>query len=150
MAGKTIGRRAFVYTVGMACITLNIGVPAGKREAGVAVIEGHIGPTAGGMAGTTVRTELSVMTILRRMARITIRRRSLVHTIGMTCTALNTSMSSRKREARVAVVETDIRPLCRFVTRSAICAKLTHVVVPGGMAGITGRGCALVYIIHVT
>ena len=65
-----------------------------KREAGIVVIERGIAPSAGRMAGATICTELTIMSILRSMTRITIRWCPLVHPIGMTCIALNVRVSS--------------------------------------------------------
>jgi len=64
MTGKTICRCALVDAVGMTRTALNIRMPAGKREAGIVVIKVHIRPFGGFMTCTTIRSELSVVSIL--------------------------------------------------------------------------------------
>ena len=61
MTGITVRWCTFIYTVRVTCIALDIRVSARKREGCVVVVEGHVAPAAGVVAGTTIRTELSVM-----------------------------------------------------------------------------------------
>ena len=89
MTGITVRWCTFIYTVRVTCIALDIRVSARKREGCVVVVEGHVAPAAGVVAGTTIRTELSVVFVFGCMTRITILRGPFVNTVGMTCTTLN-------------------------------------------------------------
>ena len=84
MTGITIRWCTFVYTIGMTCLTLCIGMLPGKREIGIVMIKIHIRPFGGFMASTASRPELTVMMILICMAGVTIRWSALVYSIGMT------------------------------------------------------------------
>jgi hypothetical protein len=100
-----------------------------KREARVVVIKGRIAPATGGMTGTTICAELSIMGIPGSVTGITIRRRSLIHTVRMAGRALNTGMSSRKREAGIVVVEGYIAPAAGGMTGTAVRTELSIVPV---------------------
>jgi len=81
MTGVAVGGRPFENSVRMAGIASHIDVLTGEREACVAMVEGYRAPTLGGVAGPTIRTELSVMSVIGSMAGITIRRRSFENTV---------------------------------------------------------------------
>jgi len=68
----TLAGCTFINAVLMAFCTLKIRMFSHQREAGIVVIEVHIAPAAGGMAGTAIRAELSVMCVLAGMTGITI------------------------------------------------------------------------------
>ena len=63
MTGYTLIRRPLINAIAMAFRTAEICMFPYKREAGVIVIESYIAPTTGGMTGTTIRSELSIMII---------------------------------------------------------------------------------------
>ena len=150
MTGITIRRCTLVNTVDMTRTALNRSMLAQKRESSIVVVEGHIAPPAGVMTGTTVRAELSVMLILRCVAGITIRRCTLENTVGMTGTALNRSMLTRKQESSIVVVEIDIRPFGGFMTRSTVRTELSVMFILRCMAGVTIFRRPFINIIHMT
>lgn len=121
-----------------------------QRERRIVMIKSHVAPPAWVVTGTTVRSELSVMSILCSVTGKTIRGRSLIHSVDVTCLALNTGMFARKRETRVVVIEGHIRPFCRFMTRTAARAKLAIVSVLCRMAGVTILRRTFEYTIHMT
>lgn len=84
MTGVAIGGRSFENAVRVAGIASHIGMPPSQGEACAAVIEAYRAPPLGGVAGPTIRTELSAMRIIGSMAGITIRRRSFEDTVRMT------------------------------------------------------------------
>ena len=106
-----------------------IGMFSCQRKTGVIVVEGCITPSTRIMAGSAVRTKLSVVFILISMTRITIRWCTLIYTVRMTCTTLGIRMFPRKREVGIVVVETHIRPPGRFMARTAIRSKLSVMVI---------------------
>jgi len=75
--------------VGVACCAWNSTVSSVKREASIVMIEVHVGPLRGFMAGTAIGAELTVVLILAGMASVTIRGRSLI-SICMTGLAVDT------------------------------------------------------------
>ena len=84
MTGVAVGGRPFENTVRVAGIASHVGMPPGQGEARVAMVEAYRAPTLGGVACATIRTELSVMSVIGSMAGITIRRRSFEDTVRMT------------------------------------------------------------------
>jgi len=67
----------------MACFTRDIRVQAGQRKGSLAVIEAHLLPAARAMTSRAIRAKLTLMRIVRRMARETILRCALIHSIFM-------------------------------------------------------------------
>jgi hypothetical protein len=63
VAGDTLHRGSGVDAICMAFCTRQVGVFTDQREAGIVVIEGRIGPTAGDVARRTISAELAVMFI---------------------------------------------------------------------------------------
>ena len=84
------------------------------------------------------------------MTGVAICRCALIDAIDMARGALNIFMFSSKRESGQPVVEIDIRPFCRLMTGSTICAKLTVMIILRCVTGITIFRRAFIYIIHVT
>ena len=150
MAGITILWRSLIHAIHVTGTALNVCMFPRKRESGVIVIEGHVSPTAGVMAGTAVCAELTVVVVPVRVAGITIRGRTFIHSIHMTGTALNACVFSRKREGGVVVIEGHIVPAAGVVTGTAVRAELAVVLVLICMAGITIRRYTLIHAIDVT
>jgi len=98
-------------------------------------------PCAGCMAGFALPAELSHVRI--HMAGGTVFGRSLEHIILMAACTRHTDVLPGEREARLAVIETHLHPICGSVAGSAICSQLSLMAVILGMAGNTIRGCAL-------
>lgn len=84
MTRVTIGWSAFVDTVGVTSLTLNTCMFPGQREGGVVVVERHICPFGGFMAGTTACAELSIVGVLGGMTRVTVLGCPFENTIRMT------------------------------------------------------------------
>ena len=114
------------------------------------MIESHVCPAGSAMTGTTIGAELTVVLVLRRMACITICRSTLINAIYVTGATLNIGMFAGKREIGVAVIEVDIRPFGGFMATSTIRAKLTAVLIPRGVTGITILRRPFVHIVQVT
>ena len=72
MAGNALSRCTHIHAVAVTFFAFKVSMLSFKREGSVVVVKSHIAPTAGGMAGTTVRTELSIVVILVRMTGIAI------------------------------------------------------------------------------
>lgn len=64
VTSRALPRCAFVSAVRMAGGTRHAAVRAGKREARAAVIEIHLLPSGGSMAGSAIRAELSIMAVI--------------------------------------------------------------------------------------
>lgn len=149
MTCHTLTGRALI-AVAMTLGTLQVGMFTNKREARIAVVEGHVAPPARVMTGAAVRAELSIMGILACMTGITIRWSTLVNAICVTGTALNVGMFSRQRESGIVVIESHIAPTAGIVTRSAVRAELTIMLVFRGMTGITILGRPFEHTIGMT
>jgi len=80
----TIRRYAFIHTIGVTRLALCSRVPTRKRETGTVMVKIHVRPFGGFMACAAIRSKLTVMVILVGMAGITIRRRALINSIGVT------------------------------------------------------------------
>jgi hypothetical protein len=143
VTGKTIRRCALIDTVCMAVTTSHVFMLAGQWKAGIIVVEANIPPTAGHMAGTTIRAKLAIMSIPGSMAGITIRRRTLELPVDMAGRTGSVLVLAGQRESRCAVVKSHILPAAGYMTGTAIRAKLPVMGIPGSMAGITIRRCTL-------
>jgi hypothetical protein len=84
MTGVTGAGRPLVNAIYMAGFAFSIFMLSCQRETRVAVVEGCPTPTVRGMTCPTILTELSVMGIIRCMAGVTIRRRTLENTVLVT------------------------------------------------------------------
>lgn len=84
--------RALERTILMASLTFHVDVRTGQREGRFAVIERHILPAAGVMAGLTLRAKLAIVMIILAMAGKTIHRRAAIRTTGMTFFASDVDM----------------------------------------------------------
>ena len=84
MTRKAVGWRAFVNSIVVTGRTDGIRMTACQRKYSFVMIERHILPATGHMAGTAVRAELTTMRILIRMARKTVLRSSLEHIVRIT------------------------------------------------------------------
>jgi hypothetical protein len=72
VTGITIRWHAFVHPVAVTANTGGVEVTARQREGGFVMIEVHIFPTAGHMAGGAIGAELSIMFVSIRVAGITV------------------------------------------------------------------------------
>ena len=55
-----------------------------ERKTRVVVIEGHIAPSAGVMAGAAIRTKLTIVLVIRSMTGVAVRRCTFIYTVDMT------------------------------------------------------------------
>lgn len=148
MTGITIRRRSFV-PIGMTRLTWSAGMFTDQREPGHGVIEGGASPTLGGVARTTVGTELSIVIVIFRVTGKTIRRRTFI-AVGMTGFALNIAMLPGQRKACIGMVKRHIGPFCGLMAGSTVGAKLSVMIVILGMTGIAIGGSTFVGIVHMT
>lgn len=126
MTGNTLCRSTLIRSIGMALRTVEFCMLAHKRETGIVMVERCVSPPAGRVAGTAIRTKLTVVLVLVGMTGITIGGRPLV-TIGMTGFALNVVMLAGKWETGIAMIETNVGPFGRLMAGAAIGAKLTFM-----------------------
>ena len=84
VARETILWRAFIYIIYMAGFACNICMGTHQRKSRFAVIETHVFPTAGVMAGGTRCTKLALMDIFHGVTRETIFRGPLENSIYVT------------------------------------------------------------------
>ena len=81
VTGSTFSGCAREYTIDMALRTGSIDMCPSQREGGLGMVESDIAPACGCMASRAVRPVLTVMLILRGMARITILWRALIDSV---------------------------------------------------------------------
>lgn len=98
-------------------------------------------PCRRGMAGFALPAELSHVRI--HMAGGAVSGCSLEYVVLMTACTHHVDMFSAQREARLAVIEVYIQPVCGLVARGAVCPKLSLMAVILCVAAETIRGCAL-------
>jgi len=84
MTGVAIGGCPLENAICMTRVASYIAMLPGQREARVAVLEAYRAPPFGGVAGPTIRTELSAMRIIDSMTGIAVRRRSFENTVRVT------------------------------------------------------------------
>ena len=89
MATVTVFGCTLIDPIAMTGLALERGVGASERESGFGMVEGHILPAAGVMAGFAGRAELAVVLIAGCMTGETIFRRAFIGSIGMAGLALN-------------------------------------------------------------
>jgi len=135
MTGETILRRTLEYIIHMAGGTGDCGMCAAQWEGGLAMIEGHLLPPGGLVAGGTVLAELTVMDIVGRVTGETILGRTFEDIIDVARLAANSRVSAAQREGSLAVIEDDILPLGGLVARSTILAELPIMNIFGGVTG---------------
>lgn len=97
---------------------------ASERESRISVIEIHIPPRAGVMAGTAIRPKLTAMSIIRGVAGKTIGRRAFVDSIGVAGGTRDPFMASGQPETGQVVVEVHILPIGGVMAFFAIHAHL--------------------------
>ncbi len=137
MAGVASAGRALINAVCVAGIAGGIAVLSGQRETCVAVVEGCPTPTVRGMAGTTIRTELTVMGIFVRMAGVAGTGRAFVNAIYMAGFAGDIVMLSGQWESCIAVVEGYPAPTIGGVAGPTIPTELPVMGIISYMTGIT-------------
>jgi len=127
MAGVTIPGRTFVNPIDMTGFTLGVGVDTGQWEICFAVIETHIFPTAGVMAGCAIRAELTIMCILLSMTGKTILGCTFENIVHMTGCALYIEMQTCKRESGLGMIEVNILPVSGNMAGATIGPELSLV-----------------------
>ena len=80
------------------------------------MIETHVLPRGGVVTRSAIRSKLSVVNILRRVAGKTVCRRAFELPIDMTCRTNYLGVTSVQRKVRLAVIEENILPRCCSVT----------------------------------
>lgn len=136
VTSHALSRCTFVLAVHMAGGTRHTAVRAGKREARAAVVEIHVLPGGRVMAGGTIRAELTVMLVIRRVTGKTVGRRPLESSVGMAGGAGGSLVSANQLETRLAVIEMHILPVEGIMALGAVHAHLPLVNIH--MTGHTG------------
>src|SRR5512145_335469 len=88
------------------------------------------------MAGSAIRTELTCVLIIGGVTGKAVRRRTFEYAICVTGRTLNIHMTTAQGESSIVMIERNFLPTAGIVTCSAICAKLTCVLIIVGMAGV--------------
>lgn len=107
----------------------------------------HIPPIGGGMTSAAIGAVLTVVLIF--MARSTIARRPLIHTVAVALLTFQIPMLPGQGKGSIVVVKGGISPARRIVACAAIRPKLAVMCIPGGMTGETIRRRALEYSIRM-
>jgi hypothetical protein len=149
MACETILRRPFIYIVDMTGLTGYSRMGACQRESGLAVIKGHIFPTAGGVAGGTFRTKLTLVHILRRMARKTVFRRAFENTVEMTGCTGEIGVQAVQRKCSFAVIEAYLLPAAGSMAGGTFRTELSFVHILPCMTGKTVFWCTFKGIVNM-
>lgn len=127
VAAETGGGRPDVTASHMTLKAGRAAVGPAEREAREVVIEGHLRPAVGCMAGAAILAELTAVAIIFPVAGHALCRR--VHKLPrlMAISAQGLDVGAGKREDGLGVIEGQIDPLRRLMTASAILDELTGV-----------------------
>ena len=150
MARITGGRRAFEDTIDMAATASSADMGTDQLEGGCVVIECGRFPSAGSMASLAELTHRTPVSIIADVAGITIGRRALEDTIGMTASTGSANMRAGQLESRSIVIKSSRLPGCGAMAGLADLAQSTLVRILAGMASVTVGGRALVDTINMT
>jgi len=137
VAGIAVNGSALVNIIGMATCTGGRGVFAGQFEVGHIMVEGGRFPGGGGVAGTTVCTELAIMTIILLMAGIAVGGCTLEDIIAMTAQACGCGVFAGQLKGGQVVVEGGWFPGGGGVAGTTVCTVLAIMPIILLMAGIT-------------
>lgn len=106
VARDALSRRAFVTVAEVACDARNVGVLAGKREVGRAVIELDVCPSDRVMAGSAVFAQFALMRLVGLMASKAARRRIAVTLARcVTASAIEQRVSIAQWEIAAVMIE---------------------------------------------
>jgi len=110
----------------------------------------HIQPPGRLMALSAIRPILSLVVVNLRMAGVTILGRALINIIHMTGTASGGLMRIGQHERSLGMIKSHILPAAGVMAARAVLSELTLVLVLGGMAVETSRGCILKITVQMT
>jgi len=133
----------------MALSTVQAGVCTGQRESRDGMIEGSRFPTAGRMAGGTVRTEPAIVIVILPVAGIAVGASTLKDIVDMTVLTGDGVVFAGQFESEQIVIDSGWQPASGSVTGCAVCSELAVVFIIILMAGIAIAGCALEDIIDM-
>ena len=150
VAGITILGRTFIDAIDMALLAGDGGVRPGQREGGLAVIVGNLAPLGRLVTLSAVRSQLSLMVVLRRVAGVTILGRTFIDAVDMALLAGDSRMRPGQWEGGTAVIVEYIHPLGRLMALSTVRPELSLVIILCRVAGITILRCSLEHSILMT
>jgi hypothetical protein len=78
---------------------------SGQGEPGLCVVESRREPGGGGVAYAAIGTELTLMSIILGVARVTVGRQGGENVVQVTLVTGNTGVSTGERELRLSMVE---------------------------------------------
>jgi hypothetical protein len=139
MTGITQGRGAIKYSINMAALTKQRGMPASQWENKRIVVKGSRLPTCGSVTVTTQRTKVTFMEIFCQMAGIAINRRILKNSIDMTVLTVQHGVFPGQFESKGIVVKGHRSPICGGMTIAAQRAKIANMPVVHCVACIATR-----------
>ena len=135
VAGNARGGKPRKLSIGMTALTFQTDMPTREREVRFIVVEGHVIPTRGLVAGGTVRAKLSAMLILLAMAGVAIAGRAFVCPVLVTLFTLRLGVFPLQFERRQVVIEFGGRPAVGGVAGGAVGAEAPLVRFIVAMAG---------------
>lgn len=110
VAGETGCRRIYVTATRMTLETGRIPMRSSQWEAGKVMVECHLRPAIGGMAGAAVVPELTPMLVIFLVASHTLGRRADKLPPLVTAVAGELYVGARKREIGLSMIEGEIDP----------------------------------------
>ena len=128
-------RRTHVLPALVALQTGGGAVGAGEREARELVIEGHLRPAIGGVAGAAVLPELAAVPVVPPVAGHTLCRRFDELAIDVTGVACGVEVGTGEREDGLGVIKGELEPCRRLVACAAVLNELTAVHIGFAVAG---------------
>ena len=136
MARRTGSGQAFELTGVMALLTRQTHVPSRQWEIAAIVVKVRILPIGWIVTGSTIRSILTIVFIVRSMTGITITGRSLIYIVHVTLIAAHFGMSAFQLERRKVVIEIRRFPTVHRMADRTVRTELTAVRVVIVVAGI--------------
>jgi len=140
VAGVAILRRALIVPIDMTLLARHGCMRPGQWEGRTAVIVGDFAPFGRLVTLSAVRSQLSLMVVLRSVAGVTILGCAFIDAIDMALLAGDSRMRPGQWEGGTAVIVEYIQPLGRLMALSTVRPELSLVIILCRVAGITILG----------
>ena len=134
MAGVTVLGCAFEDAVDVTGRAWHVYMPTRERKTRLVMIETHIPPGAGVMAGATICAKLAAVRIVLRVTGKAVGCGAFEDAVEMTCGTGHGFVAVDQWKTGRAVIEANVIPICRIVAAGAIPIHLAvvDVAVTGG------------------
>lgn len=136
VTARTSGGQPGKLTCGMALLTSHVHVRARQREVAQVVVEGRVLPIGRVVAGSAIRTKLTVVFIVLSMTGVTIRERARKNVVLMAILAGCIRVPAFEFERSKIVIESGGSPAVFVVAVCATEAETTFVRLVGAVTGI--------------